>query len=69
MVIDARVEAVVVVALRWRRNEVLKRHIAIRQWKERRDRTAHRVDEKIWNDIVVECLASERIFRQAEQSL
>src|SRR6185369_16069512 len=69
VVIDARIEAVVVVAEYRRRNEVLKRHVSVRQRIERRNRATDRVNKEIGNDAALKWLLGEWVQRHAKQTL
>src|SRR5262249_53414392 len=68
-VINPNVEVVVAIALHRRRDEVLERHIAIRQRIKGGYSTADRIDELIRNLVAGKRLLSERIDRRAEQAL
>src|SRR5687768_7296465 len=67
--IDPHVEAVVVIAQGWRRDEVLKRNIAVWEGVKCSDRAANRIDEKIGNDAALEWLACKWISRNSKQAL
>src|SRR5687768_9385219 len=67
--IDARVEAVVVIPLRRRRDKVLKRHIAIWKWIKRSNRTTHGIDKERRNHTAVERLAGKRVSWNTKKTL
>src|SRR6185369_3178905 len=68
-VIDTRVEAVIIVAQDWRRDEVLKRNVSVWQRIERRDRTSDRVLEKVRDDAVDERRTREWIRRNSKHAV
>ena len=65
--IDSHIKMIVVISKRRRRDEILKRRVAIRLGIKRRDPSADRIDEEARDLISGERLLSKRIYRLSEK--